>query len=707
MTRKYTKAILSFFIITLIGTASALAQVEYRWLSVGSFHNFYGSIGSEIEEGFIDEQQGGWQWPAIYRGQDAQAAKAFWIGARNFTDESGNNYAARVVHVGPRVTGLSEFYPMEFTSTSKFAPPEVVVDGLESFGKSIVNDVVDPSIPADRQIVSVNNTLLGVTVTRRAMQFSQQYHDNYHVIEYTYTNTGNTDNDPEIELPANTIEDMYAFFHYRMAPVKASRYTIGNGTGWGLNTMNDRRGDGLVPGEPETFRAQFAWHGNFPPFTAYDNVGGPIWIPNTTGGWLSEADTSGRLVAYHFVGSVTLHADTSPSDDTDDVNQPSTMTELHSDDGLTRNNSAFDIPKMNDEYDLMQAGRTAPRHAYKIEPSGLDGFLEPTGDPATGAPAGGWSYVTGYGPYTLAPGESVRIVVAEASAGISRQVAEETGVAFKAGEITAREKNEVVFQSRDSLFQTFERAVANYQSGYTIPEAPMPPSRFFVSSAGDGIQLEWEFEGNEADIDGFQIYRATARVDSAYSLVYTALPSQRSVSDGDIARDEDPGAYFASTPSRGIDYYYYIVTLGKTNNDGTGNTPTGSRLISNRHYTQSYDPARLLRQAGENMSEIRVVPNPYRASNLGPLGFKTQVDDPERIAFYEIPGRCTIEIYTELGERIRTIQHTNGSGDEFWDLRTDYRQLVVSGIYIARIINEDPASPEFGSVVTRKIVIIL
>lgn len=321
----------SFYLVLLLLLVSqqAEAQVEYRWLSAGSFHNFYSSIGSEIESGFIGEQQAGWQWPAIYRGQDAQAMKALWLGATNFTDDQ-QTWPFRVVHVGPRVTGLGEFYPVSIETINKFAPPEVNVDGLVSFDKNVENDGVDPGMKADRKIVTVVNTLLGITVQRTVMQFSQQYHDNYHVIEYIFTNTGNTDSDPEIEFPNRTVEGFVPYFLNRMAPVKASRHTIGNGTGWGLNTMNDRRGDGLRPEEPENFRAQFAWHGYFPPFAGgnYDNIGAPIYEPagaTVLDGYLSADDTTGRLEAYHFVGTVTLHADASANDDTDDPDRKSVV----------------------------------------------------------------------------------------------------------------------------------------------------------------------------------------------------------------------------------------------------------------------------------------------------------------------------------------------------------------------------------------------
>ena len=699
----------SFYkIIVIIALSVAISstgysQVENRWLSAGSFHNYYASIGSEIESGFINEQQGGWQWPAIYLGQDAMAMKGFWLGVRDFND-GNTTWSRRVVHVGPRVTGLGEFYPVSMETVSKYDPPQVFVDGLESFAKDVSNDKVDPTMDADREIRIVVNTLIGVTVKRTIKQFSQQYHDNYHVLEYTFINTGNTDADDEIELPGQDLEGFIPYFLNRMAPVKATRYTIGNASGWGINTMNDQRGDGWRPGEPETFRASFAWHGYWPNSTvSYDNIGAPIFVPNTTGGYLAADDTTGRLGAYHFVGTVTLQAPVSATDDTDDPNQPFTMSYEHNDDPLYANNDAFNAVKMEQEYEMMSRGRVTPRHAYVVEPSGDAGFIDPSGDPSLGE-GGGQAYTYGYGPYNLAFGDSITIVIAEGSSGISRELANETGAAFKKGDITAIQKNTVVFQGRDSLFQTFERAIENYSSGYNIPESPRAPSIFTVSSAGDGVILDWEYDGNMADLQGFQIYRASGRVDSTYRLLYEAGPDLRTLNDGDGARVQDSN-YLLDTPVRGRDYFYYIVSVGGVNNDNTGLTPTGSRLFSNRYYTQSYDPARLLRQAGEAMEEIRVVPNPYNPNISTSLLLDQTGRD--RIAFYEIPGQCTIEIYTEMGEKIRTIKHTNGSGDEDWDLRTDSRQRVVSGIYIARIVNEDPNDDEFGREAIRKIVIIL
>ncbi|MEO9886445.1 MAG: T9SS type A sorting domain-containing protein [Balneola sp.] len=696
---------LIIFIVLMMCSITVNAQVEYRWLAAGSFHNFYSNFGSEIEQGFITEQQGGWQWPAIYPNQDAQAMKGFWLGADNFTDENGVNYPKRVVHVGPRVLGADEFFPVEFKTISKFPAPEVVVDGLVSFDKNVENDEIDPNMEEDRKIVTTVNSLLGITVQRTIRQFSQQYHDNYHVIEYIFTNTGNTDADEDIELPNQTVEGFIPFFLNRMAPVRDSRFYVGNATGWGQNTMNDRRGDGQVAGEAETFRAQFAWHGRFPDFRDHDNIGAPIFAPPATGRYLAEDDTTGRLASYHFVGTVTLHADASVSDESDDPGQPFTMAEEHNDDDRFFQNNAFDPVAMQSEYSLMTKGRNTTRHAFRVEPSGYSGFIEPTGDPKLSNNLGGFGYTYAYGPYTLGPGESVRIVIAEASAGISRELANETGAMFKQGGLTAKEKNEIVFQSRDSLFQTFNRAIANFDSDFSIPSPPEPPSSLTINSAGDGVELMWDY-GDTSGLDGFQIYRASGRVDSTYRLLFETGPNEFSFVDGEAVRNENPALVELPIPIRGRDYFYYVVAKAATNNnDNTGLTPTGSPLISNRYFSQSYAPARLLRKPGEAMAEIRVVPNPYNP-NINDQYLLDQ-SGRDRIAFFEIPGICTIEIYTELGELVKTIEHENGSGDEFWDLRTDFRQRVVSGIYIARIINKDPNDDNFGETAIRKIVIIL
>ncbi len=190
------------------------------------------------------------RWPAIVNRTDGQAAKGFWIGATNFTDVQGNTWNPKVINVGPRWNGDNEFFPKTFDDYASFTPPLVYVDGNPSFANPENIKAISDTIKSDRLIVNTVNTALGITVVRRIYAFSQQYHDNYHIMEYTFTNTGNSD----IGLPARTLTGVVFYWQFRYAPGgPGPGYEVNNSARWGINSMNDARGypadisNGLVP----------------------------------------------------------------------------------------------------------------------------------------------------------------------------------------------------------------------------------------------------------------------------------------------------------------------------------------------------------------------------------------------------------------------------------------------------------------------------
>ncbi len=679
--------------ILVIGTCipdRVFAQ-QFKWMSIGSLQSWYSSMGCEEEEGFVKEQQYGLQWPAIYNHQDIEAAKAMWIAVNNHTYPDGT-IAPQVVHIGPRVHGFNEMIPVKFELVSKFDAPQIFVDGQPTGGKSVDIDRVDATIPSDRMLVDIDNSAVGITMVRKIMQFSQQYHDNYMVYDYTFTNTGNTSKTDTTTIATQTLTGVYFYFEYRYAPCADTRYVIGqNPTGWGINTLIDYRSGAPNPapnfftdptgnGIDYNIRATYAWHGKYPPFTLYDNIGGPIWTP-----YYDATDTVGRLGAPQFIGVTTLHADKSATDKSDDPNQPATTDYVGSDEPNTSNNDFSNPVKNTSEYGEITRGHTLPTHADKVGP---------TGDPALGTP-GGFSNAIGFGPYTLAPGQSIHLVLAEGAAGLSREASIAIGKVFKEnnGNTSAlityngisKTKNDWVYTGRDSLFQTFNRAAANYAANYVIPEPPLPPKSFLVNSGGDRIALTWDvYDANDPNLKGFEIYRATGRYDSTYHLIEQAGPTERTFND--------------TSAIRGVAYFYYILSVGDAaNNNGTGKTPSGA-LKSSRYYTQTYVPANLLRQPDPVMDHIRIVPNPYNISaDPSALLYPGEQD---KIGFLNIPADCTIKIYTELGELVNTLENVKHAGDVYWNLQTTYGQVVVSGIYIAVI--ETPT----GGKAMRKFVII-
>jgi len=65
----------------------------------------------------IPDQGDGLRWPAEFKYQDVKAAKALWIGTKNYTDPLFNNveFGHKVVHAGPRfIDEINETMPQDF-----------------------------------------------------------------------------------------------------------------------------------------------------------------------------------------------------------------------------------------------------------------------------------------------------------------------------------------------------------------------------------------------------------------------------------------------------------------------------------------------------------------------------------------------------------------------------------------------------------------
>ncbi|MEO0094421.1 MAG: hypothetical protein ABIL15_00130 [candidate division WOR-3 bacterium] len=85
---------------------------------------------------------------------------------------------------------------------------------------------------------------------------------------------------------------------------------------------------------------------------------------------------------------------------------------------------------------------------------------------------------------------------------------------------------------------------------------------------------------------------------------------------------------------------------------------------------------------------VKVVPNPYIVHNEW-----QQSSLIRRLKFINLPSECTVRIFTINGDLVKTIIHksTIGSvqgdagGDEWWDLLTENRQLVASGVYVFHV----------------------
>jgi len=691
---------------------SMLGAAEVRWLSVGDLHNWYSSAGSEKETGRtgqVSDQLDGFRYPALYPTQDLQAAKGIWIGAKDYSDPlDGKTYNFKVLAGGPRhIDENSGWMTQEFKLVARKAHPTVIVDNVTAGKLDLVDDIdeIDPTLQADRMIYNVVNTSMGVQMIRKVMAFTHPDHQNYYIYEFEFTHNGVYDQAGSSH--SNTLQDVYFHWQFRYGfNREGTTYELGilpqNAT-WGRNAVNHAVGQNgnWGPGATDPFLSGHLGHTVEVPFRATLSWGG-THSQATTGTAIGAPyfQGDGHLTSQMHAGLVTLHADASASDETDDPLQPANTNYLASDDPTTHVDNQFDAGLMTSMYKNMtmaypaysSAGHPVMSHAEEVYSSGTE--ADQWGASLPGS-AGGFSQTVAYGPYTMAPGDNVRIVYAEAAAGLSREQAFEIGAAWLSGDLSHSEKDALVYSGADSLMKTFGNAVANYESGYGVAFPPDPPETFVISSGGDRISLAWDRNAETGAFAGYRVYRALQEVDSTYYMI-------ADIALADVRADDDGMAIFEDrTPNRGFDYYYYVTSY----DDGSVD-PNGKVLESSKFFTLPSEPAYLKRQPGNALEDIRVVPNPYNI-RARKRQFGESAGDSDRIMFYNLPPKCTIRIYTERGDLIKTLEHTDNSGDHAWNSITSSRQVVVSGVYLAHItVTESLGEFKEGDTVIKKIVII-
>ena len=592
--------IFNYVLVIFLLFSQSVQASEGRWILIGTLHNFYQSLGCEPEEDFGDEQQYGLRWNALYDHQDSQASRGLWIGVANFQDPvAETTFDYKIAYCGPRprpTIEADEFMPQEFSVEGRFPAPEVYING-ERRGAldddDLSNAEIHPGLPADRIIRNRVNTSTGITLTRTISALSQQNYNDFIICEYEFINTGICNSDGSISH-LQTLDSVYFSWQYRNAiagegTVEGSvvDYHGRRGWGtpqncrWGINTMNDVIGED--PDNPRTnslfadeggrmgvdeydnngdiIRAIYSWHGKHSA-VVYDNIGSPNYQ-----GYMAD----GMLGASQFVGAVVLHADTSPQDRTDDIYQPRTTQKIESNNPETTVNDQYNSERMTYGYThFLSAGHETTSHAEQVKVQGnyADQF----------AVAGGYSQIWSFGPYSMASGDTVRIVLAEAAAGLSREMNYQVGntwyrsvalgespeLYLPDGSSTSDPnvyKDTWVYTGRDSLMQTFRHALHAWETGLgNLAQPPQPPAIFEILSAADHLLLDWDASAEtNPHFNGYRIYRATNDFNRFYQPVFECGPGTGSPEVVHTWRDFDV--------TDTLDYYYTIVSV----DDGTQN----------------------------------------------------------------------------------------------------------------------------------------
>lgn len=568
-------------------------------------------------------------------------------------------------------THQTALLPVHQQTVMRWLPPVVTVDGVNivlDSGEDFINlhpdnTLVDPTLVTEKAIKSVWRYTMGVEYVRWMYGYSTPNHQDYVLNDITLTNNG--------KLYGKNVEPPLLWPEESWPQIMEGQKIEGF---WWAQTQNPWNS---AIGRSKSFGADDAVGEFIQPFTSEgndrrlflfydgDNKNSPEkdWGDPSNAAAASEGITELLSPAWIVMGA--LHVDESATNKVDDPNQPKSTT-----------------IKQERDYDLGKIPKTMQEQYQALFAEGEHYQLNtphPDINPEISRPSGYRSY----GPYDLEFGQSVNLTQVVASGGISTDLCQEYGKkAYDAGYTGAiMDEIETLHKTgRDSVLKTLDYANWNVNGDkggrdkYDVPDAPRPPANFDVKSDGPTIKLSWSDESrNDKDFDtgvedfaGYRLYRATGARDSVYHLIYDGLDNE----------------YVDANISGGFQYFYYLTAY----DDGTQNweNPGVSLESSKYHCWTGWAPDGVtssvlgISDAGK-LDDIRVVPNPYSAAGL------TYPGEADKILFVGLPGECTITIYTSSGDFVHEIEHTDGSADEAWDLRTKFNQYIVSDVYIYKV----------------------
>ncbi|MCB9206356.1 MAG: hypothetical protein H6612_14965 [Ignavibacteriales bacterium] len=609
-----------------------------------------------------------------------------WIGTANWTDKLNVFHSNYVSEGGFENNEAFEFvYPISIRKRVRNRLPNVTVNKIleERFLDTRSSSSRSSSIPADEVIESKWATNVGVNVNMFSYALANQNHNSYIIREYIFTNDGNADDDPNtIELPDQNLTDVYFGFQYLLIP--------GGDRGHQIVNQNDDWAVYYGNQDGDTLRGlYYVYDGNADADHAdWDDIGDP-------------EPTTGEFLSPQYPGFGILHADTSPTDNNDDRNQPATVN-------IVPRRIMKSYTKGNTENELyleMSSG---------VQSNGTVGDAPTPYDPLVQTPV----LLMSFGPYNLNFGESVRIVLYEAVGSISQKLAITAGNEWLNGTLefngkTGDEaKNALLATGLDSLLRHAKNVEYAWNLGLeNLPTPPPAPDNFKISPGPGKIDLEWESVAEEEDwltkvndFAGYKLYRAEGSYTNTYQLIATFNGDTTNYTDRDV--------------QRGKKYYYAVTAFDDGTQNTTGINP-GQSLESSQYYNRNFAVAASpFIGASKTLDSVYVVPNPYHVQGLAYGGsvIEDYTDVPrleDKIGFVGLPAKAIIRIFTMHGDLLATVHHPNPdnpnsvpeSADEEWFQITDYWQTIKSGVYVYYVEGWDLEGKPVGSAKGKFVII--
>jgi hypothetical protein len=588
--------------------------------------------------------------------------------------------------------------------------PTKILDGSDRTSILPSGDPVSSATPSDVMIYQHCTTWTGLDIERWSYSFVNTEYQDFIIVEYVFTNTsGGALDDVYIGLTSHTSADaMYGG-------------VMGWGNYYGVDYQHYAAGDMTA----DSMRTWYSWQGDDATDLSNDTKARP------------DAQWGHYREPQYFSYSL-LHADTSPGDETDNPAFPAkagwsqrelnpSLSEATHEDIYEFLSGPWDADNATAYSRFVDDTKTTDANGmYRML---IDDFNEESFDSQTEEAK---AMLYSCGPYDMAAGEDVRIVMAFAGGSITARQSIDLGAAYATGftaqeplkplpydiddlqgnlivasgnTVTKAQRDQVLELGRDYVFQNAYKALQTWKNGnvrkgmgsFNIPLAPASPS-LTGTSQNDQILLEW---GQEAanDMDGgpavsYKIYRDKNRSESLDSPTDDIYEVIATVSAGTYT-------YLDQTVQRGQDFYYYITAVNAAgiessiwgNRTGTSSDREDEALAPTRGPSANW-------QNDPKAGGVVVVPNPFHASASSKY-------DGNRLNFLNLPAYADIKIYTMTGEHIQTIEHTGGTGDVDWERQDTFSTMeIVSGVYIYVVVENDAAGKPTGEKQIGKFVVI-
>lgn len=629
------------------------------------------------------------------RGQhgDANNGSGFRLGVVRYWFNPYTNLQDTIPIYGP----VSEFNPSgtiinPLTNYIRYRYPQQVIEfndvELEDFGTYDPAQFGDETF--DQVVTSTVEYIYGIQMHRKVMSWSQQYNDNYIIFDVEFENKSDDTFDSLYISMQNNQQNTH--MSYGRNPIIPASERYNNRITW-QHYYGAEVGDSL--------RVFYEYSADDPDQSG-DNMGAPV---------ISQ---QGRLAGPDIFFRTVLHASQEPytneAADVDDFTQPK-ITYMGNANNIPSNQGGEDQFGSTNAWALVggysdyfpKQGNVWPgtHHGGNNDEIGVSDFSQ---FPAGTKTSINCKMYTVFGPYHMEPGQKVRIVYAVGFDGIGIKKGKEVGLkwlrntleeppalpdpekgyfpanfAYPVGATEMdKRKDRWISTGIDSVMKTAYRAKWNFDHGYKIPLAPPPPEELSVLGLGEGVEIKWKASEAESR-DNFAGYRIMRRVSNADTVYYQPVYE----SDANDVGIEH--TYYDKDVLFGAVYYYYVQSKAKIDENDLNADPTsrGKMMYSSRLLVPNIDNVNPPRPSSDDMSKIRIVPNPYNIND--PLLDAYGYTDQRGLNFFNLPGIVTIKIFTENGDLIQTIVHDDPSesGLYTWNMITSSQQVINSGIYIA------------------------